>query len=223
MHLAGCAGTAYGDVERPTVLLVHGWQGRGLQMGEFIGPLVDAGYRVIALDMPGHGRVPAKHSGVPHFVASLRRIMTEQQPEGGLHGIVAHSLGATSALLAADKANWTGRVVCLGGPPDPFMAFERYGNLVGLPPRARRGFERRLGRIFNASAQDFDLHAALKQWQGQCMGILSAGDDDVPVEESQALLNLAGGECHVLEGTTHRSVMWDERALALGVGFLRGR
>ncbi len=41
--------------EGPTVLLAHGWSGRGSQMGCFAEPLVDAGYRVVAFDAPGHG------------------------------------------------------------------------------------------------------------------------------------------------------------------------
>src|SRR6266705_1614313 len=28
----------------PAVMLVHGWSGRGAQLGEFVGPLVSAGY-----------------------------------------------------------------------------------------------------------------------------------------------------------------------------------
>src|SRR5213082_3427517 len=39
----------------PAVLLVHGWEGRGAQLGALVDPLVEAGYRVIALDGPAHG------------------------------------------------------------------------------------------------------------------------------------------------------------------------
>ena len=34
----------------PTVLLVHGWNGRGTQLGAFIEPLVARGYQVVAFD-----------------------------------------------------------------------------------------------------------------------------------------------------------------------------
>nr|MBA3542137.1 hypothetical protein [Deltaproteobacteria bacterium] len=39
----------------PTVLLVHGWEGRGSQLGSFVEPLVAAGLSVVAFDAPAHG------------------------------------------------------------------------------------------------------------------------------------------------------------------------
>src|SRR3954471_12912224 len=42
----------------PTVLLVHGWEGRGSQLGSFVEPLVAAGLSVVAFDAPGHGDSP---------------------------------------------------------------------------------------------------------------------------------------------------------------------
>ena len=36
----------------PTVLLVHGWEGRGSQLSAFAPALVKAGFRVVAVDMP---------------------------------------------------------------------------------------------------------------------------------------------------------------------------
>lgn len=57
--------TAYGDVITyrwgragdPLVILVHGWSGRGTQLGAFTGPLVNAGYHVIAFDEIGRAHV----------------------------------------------------------------------------------------------------------------------------------------------------------------------
>ena len=42
----------------PTVLLVHGWEGRGSQLGAFVEPLVAAGLSVVAFDAPAHGDSP---------------------------------------------------------------------------------------------------------------------------------------------------------------------
>src|SRR5262249_35923574 len=39
----------------PTVLLVHGWGGRGAQLGAFVEPLVTRGFSVVTFDAPGHG------------------------------------------------------------------------------------------------------------------------------------------------------------------------
>src|SRR5205085_10246750 len=39
----------------PTILLVHGWEGRGAQLGALVEPLVDAGFSVLTFDGPAHG------------------------------------------------------------------------------------------------------------------------------------------------------------------------
>src|SRR5262245_35302817 len=36
----------------PPVLLVHGWEGRGAQLGAFVDPLVGRGFSVITFDAP---------------------------------------------------------------------------------------------------------------------------------------------------------------------------
>ena len=44
-----------GPATAPAVLLVHGWGGRGAQMGAFVAPLLASGHRVVWFDQPGHG------------------------------------------------------------------------------------------------------------------------------------------------------------------------
>src|SRR5688500_15132227 len=39
----------------PAVYLVHGWGGRGSQLGSFVEPLLAGGFRVVMFDAPAHG------------------------------------------------------------------------------------------------------------------------------------------------------------------------
>jgi len=81
----------------PTVLLVHGWEGRGSQLGAFVEPLVRAGMSVVAFDAPGHGDSPGHRlylADMADCVADIARAV------GPLHAIVAHSFGAAATLLA---------------------------------------------------------------------------------------------------------------------------
>jgi len=62
-----------------TVLLVHGWAGRGLQLGAFVEPLVGAGYRVVACDGPAHGESPGRRTNIFSLTEGLghRRILRD--------------------------------------------------------------------------------------------------------------------------------------------------
>ena len=57
----------FGTPENPTILLVHGWEGRALDFSEFIDPLVEAGYHVVAFDGPAHGESSGKQTHAPQF------------------------------------------------------------------------------------------------------------------------------------------------------------
>src|SRR3954452_11269376 len=72
----------------PTVLLVHGWEGRGAQLGGFVEPLVRAGLSVIAFDAPGHGDLPGRRL----YLTDLADCVIDvAHTVGPLHGIIAHS------------------------------------------------------------------------------------------------------------------------------------
>ena len=53
LELEGKRLVAWSWGEGPTVLLVHGWEGRGSQMAAFAAPLAEAGFRAVAFDAPG--------------------------------------------------------------------------------------------------------------------------------------------------------------------------
>ena len=55
----------------PTILCVHGWGGRATNFAAFIGPMVAAGFRVVAFDAPGHGQSSGTLSSGPAIAASI--------------------------------------------------------------------------------------------------------------------------------------------------------
>ncbi|MEE8483118.1 MAG: alpha/beta fold hydrolase [Nitrospinota bacterium] len=88
----------------PIVLLVHGWGGRGIQLSGFIGSLVESGYSVVAYDNPAHGESGGSTTNFFEFVETINEVSSHL---GGIHAVVAHSMGAGSAMnlggnIAAD-------------------------------------------------------------------------------------------------------------------------
>ena len=83
--------------EGPRVLLLHGWSGRAAQMGDFVTPLVEAGFSVTAADLPGHGDADGFFSSMPDMAGGIAAIARALGP---LHGVVGHSLGCGAATFA---------------------------------------------------------------------------------------------------------------------------
>ena len=102
--------TAFSWGQGPTVLLVHGWGGRATQMGYFVKPLVDLGYRVLAFDAPAHGKTSGTQTNGFEFAQAIKTVVEKEDP---IDSIIAHSLGSTSTTVALSEGVIVGKVVCL--------------------------------------------------------------------------------------------------------------
>ena len=100
----------------PTVLLVHGWSGRGVQLGAFAQPLVQRGFSVVAFDAPGHGRSQGKQTNAFEVAAALAAVAEKTAP---VHAIIAHSFGTMATTLAIHQGLLVDKVACISSPTAP--------------------------------------------------------------------------------------------------------
>lgn len=214
--VGGMAGVRFGDGVR-TAWLLHGWEGRGLQLSAFTEPLVAAGWTVVALDGPGHGRTPGRAGFVP-FAHHLGLGLKEAAPDA----IIAHSMGGAAVLIAADRAGFQGAIACLGGPPETAHIAGRAMDVLGVDRRLEARFMTHARRPFAAYDLDgvLDTQGRAASWSGRVHAWLADGDDDIPVDESRAIVAAAGGGCTVVSGVGHRSIMWHAPTVAEVVAFV---
>lgn len=84
----------------PAVLLVHGWGGRGLQLGGIGRELAARGMTALTWDLPGHGD-RARATNLLELAASLAAVADAvTATHGSIAGIVAHSFGTATTLAA---------------------------------------------------------------------------------------------------------------------------
>jgi len=102
--------------EGPVVLLAHGWNGRGTQLGAFVEPLVERGYRVVAFDAPGHGQTAGHRCTMAHLADSITAVGRAVWP---VHAVIGHSAGALAAMLAQVSGLEADRLVLVAPPAGP--------------------------------------------------------------------------------------------------------
>jgi hypothetical protein len=202
----------------PTVLLVHGWEGRGAQLGAFVEPLVDAGLSVMAFDAPAHGDSPGERLVLADLAASIRAAETAA---GGLHGVVAHSFGAASTTLALARGVDAQRVVYVAPAVLVSRALGHFARLTGVGPRGVDGLARQLTRINGFAPDDVLPELLTPRIDARLLAFHDAADDEVPLEDARRLAAAwPGADLVETTGLGHRRILRDPDVVARAVAFL---
>jgi hypothetical protein len=176
----------WGPEEAPLVLLSYGWAYNAGRWRHFVPELVEAGYRVLAYDPPGHGLAPAGTMNIPANSAIIRALLEYYGPA---YAIVGHSFGGGSsvnALKDLPRGLHPSRMVIMASFSFAPSIFLEYKKALGLwSPlywRMVRGFEKRAGRSIDSF--DFALMtSAFSHIQG--LLIHDPGDAVTPYAESR--------------------------------------
>ena len=211
----GLRATEWGD--GPVVLLVHGWEGRGAQLGALVDPLVAVGYRVVALDGPAHGDSPGRSTSAPEFVEALR---ATRDAVGPIAAIVGHSFGGFTSLLAIAHGLDAGRLVTIGAPSSVPEVLRDFQRLVHLPDRAVPAMVRALERRVGAPMASFDVASFAPRVRAPVLVVHDVGDEEVPYADATRLVELLGARLLRTEGVGHRRILYAPDVVSAIVEFI---
>jgi len=191
----------------PAILLVHGWGGSASQFNALGTELVDAGYRVVALDMPGHGRSTGSVTSFLHFA---RAIEQAQRLVGPLEGVVAHSLGAAGVQVALWRGLRVPRVVFLAPFAHIDTFIERFAEACHLDQATTEGMVRDGERWLGVSFEEIAPLRLAQQLDTPLLILHSDNDRMTPLDESRQLAGAwRGSQHHVLAGLGHNRLLRD--------------
>jgi pimeloyl-ACP methyl ester carboxylesterase len=205
--------------EGPAVLLIHGWGGQASQWVPFVRPLVAAGYRVIAPDLPAHGFSSGRRATLPDFV---RAVGTVGWHAGRVQGIVAHSLGGTATALALARGLPVQRVVLIAPPADMPYFVRQLAAWMHLPGPRLDGLLRRVARRAGMALDALDLRRVAPTLNTPALVVHSRKDREVPFAHGAAIAAAWPGAILLpLEGSGHTRVLEDPAVIAAAVEFVR--
>ena len=191
--------------EGPVVLLVHGWEGRGSQMSTFVQPLVDAGYRVVTFDAPGHGASDGNRSSLPHFTWALRGV-AEATAEP--HAIIAHSLGCAATTLALKEGLTANRLVFFAPPLDPVEYTARFGEIIGIDGEVLNRMRLRIEERFLRKWSDYSLGETAREMTAPLLIVHDREDRETYWSEGNALAQAwPNARLITTEGLGHRKIL----------------
>lgn len=212
-------GWSWGDGPDP-VLLVHGWDGRGSQMGALGLGLAAAGKRAVAVDLPGHGDTPGRTSSLPEIAAAVSEVSRQL---GRVSGIVAHSFGAAASTVALSRALAVEKVAFIA-PSEDFRHFLGiFSGWLGLSwplvERMRSTIEHRFG-IEWEQLRGATLAPGMR---APLLVIHDELDREVPLHHGRTYAERwPGADLVVTSGLGHRRILREPEVVERVVSFLAG-
>ena len=148
----------WGDANAPICVTAYGWGYNAGRWRHFVPALVEAGYRVIAFDPPGHG-----HSKAPRFLTYP--IMAEIEVElirslGGVELVLAHSFGGSclvEALTRLPEGLRPRRMCLMAIVSEVRWLFAGFAQFMGFREVVYQQMQRRIEELTGRKLDEFDV------------------------------------------------------------------
>jgi pimeloyl-ACP methyl ester carboxylesterase len=197
----------------PTVLVIHGWRSRSQHMRSIVEALNGEGFRVIALDLPGHGCSSGRRLNMATAVAAVRATADWFGP---FAAIVGHSFGGAVAVNAAVGSIRgiapvaTERLVLVSAPSSMPALFQDFGRFLGLGTRTQTALAAEVERVAGQPLEAYVAADQLRALAIPTLAIHAPDDKEVPFDNARQF-ELAGQHVQLMRapGRGHRRILAD--------------
>jgi pimeloyl-ACP methyl ester carboxylesterase len=197
--------------EGPLCLLVHGWQGRGAQLGAFIAPLVDQGFRVVTFDVEGHGSSPGTHSTL---LSWLRPIFDVVARYGDPVAVVAHSFGCPAVSLALRRGLMARAVVYLAPPDALELGARTFARVTGIGDQGYEALARRVAKVTGLTFEGERIERFAQSMTTPLLVVHDETDVDVSISCARNYArHWPGCQVYTTTGLGHRKILYDAGVL----------
>jgi fermentation-respiration switch protein FrsA (DUF1100 family) len=214
---------ATGGEEVPSALVIHGWRSRSEHMRHIVDGLLGRGFRVLALDLPGHGGSAGRRLNMALAVAAVTAVADRF---GSPQVLVGHSFGGAVAVNAA-VGSVAGlppvaaeRLVLIAAPSSMPAIFDDFGRFLGLEARAQMALADQVLRVAGRPLEDFVGEVQLRDHPLPTL-VVHAPDDKEIAFDNALRFEAAGSHVRVMRapGRGHRRILADSEVVSAVADF----
>ena len=159
-------------------------------------------------------------SSMPEFAHALRALVDRVGP---VHGVIAHSMGASATALAMTQGLSVPRAVFLAPAANPAAFVGPFGAALGLTAATRRRLQERSERRLAFRWRDLDVPTLACAFAAPLLVIHDREDRVVPWSDGAAITAAwAGAELVTTTGLGHRDVVRAPEVMARTLDFITG-
>lgn len=170
--------------EKPTILLVHGWESNSYRWKNLIVQLKKKGHNIIALDAPAHGNSSSRFFHAVLYSEFINVVANRFKPEI----IIGHSVGGMSSVFFQNKYQMPSiqKMVLLGAPSEFTDVLNRYTKMLGYNQRITNQLNLTIIDRFGDKPENFSTSKFSESIQSK--GLIIHDELDKIIPYSDALL-----------------------------------
>lgn len=204
------------------ILLLHGFSSSAHNFHQYVQPLVEKGYEVLAFDAPAHGASEGKLVNAIDYSEMIKEIIKLYGP---VQGFIAHSFGGIALSLAMETMphDPSTKIAFIAPATETTTAVDGAFGMLGLKSaQVRNEFDT---IVFEKSGKEtswFSVRRAMNNIKASVLWVHDEDDDITPLADALRVKEDAHPNVHfiITKGLGHRKIYRDQAVVNAVVKFL---
>ena len=208
--------------QKNKVLLLHGFSSSAHNFYQYVQPLVEKNYEVLAFDAPAHGASEGKEVNAVVYAGMIKKVM---ELYGPINGFIAHSFGGIAISLAMETIQHDTNIkIALVAPAtETTTAVDNAFEMLGLKKgKVRKEFDKIVFEKGGQQTEWFSVRRALHNIKASILWVHDEDDDITPLKDALKVKsdNHPNIKFVITKGLGHRKIYRDQAVIDSIVKFL---
>lgn len=201
------------------ILLAHGFDSCSYKFDNYIQPLMQEGFIVIAFDAPAHGLSDGKTADAWLYRNSIIEI---DKQFGNFYCIITHSFGGLSASLAAEIMPQLQKLILIAPATETQTAIDNFFKIVSFGNEIKKELENYIVTLNHLPINYYSVTRSVQNIKAKVLWIHDKNDWICPYKDVEPAINmhLPNTEFYITKGLGHNKIYRNKEVVNRVIQFL---